>query len=635
MSNSKNLSDSKSGEVEEAGKPDIRLLAAGSIRSLGLLDTPLLDAIQDPSAQSLIEVLPDSSAMSGLLLSGGEPTLRKDLPDLLTKLSDQLTPRLGIATDGLVLSSDKAVQFLMDRGLKRVRINFHSGRTDAHDWIVGMQGAAKRVHKAIRTCVEAGLEVEIETLVTRPTVSYLEETVELLARLRVDRILLRRLSGRNNAIDHFIAASPRLGPSQTHLEGALRIAQGWGVQTLLQDFPSCSLQADTADFLLDDQELWMAPKIEEWESLLPQFALPERIRGCRECPRDRTCQGAPRDYVESFDRLELNAKSSMPTGKGEIGEEEKAWGKVRLSHTPPAPPARAGRTPATRLTFVQRQAKRDLHGDPMFGVQLHPLPDAIAEAFLPGETKRAIRIRLVRKSQEGVETLRITPPSLLYPEIGALLRDVTRLSFPRVEICGDGAGLKQVPDVDLRRLRRRVSRFDVALMGPDAASHDRACGTPGGFEETLKTVERLKSFARVKAGAYGILSEDSELMGYHTAWEESILPGIPTFRLSHEGGDLSELAKRTESLPNGLTKEAIAALIPPCLLQRDDSIMPGKSWDEVHGNVLETANHHWRDRIGQFSSCIVRDECSNRDRCPGIAANWSSDSLAPKTESNS
>jgi len=613
-------------------KADIRLLAAGAIRSLGHVDTPLIQTLPDPALSALLDVLPKPEEISGVLLSGGEPTLRKDLPNVLSEMAERLTPRLGMATDGLILSSDKSVQFLMDKGLKRVRIGFHSGRTDAHDWVVGLQGAAKRVHKSIRMCVEAGLEVEIETLVTRPTASYLEETIELLARLRVNRIILRRLSGRNNAADHFIAASPRLGPSQTFLEGALRIAEGWGIETMLQDFPGCAVHAESSSFLLDSAERWVAPRQEEWESLVEHFSLPKRVRGCRECPRDETCQGAPEDYIHLFDRLELNAKSSMPTGKGVIAEDEAEWAKTRLSQTPPAPPARAGRTPATRLTFIQRQGKRDLHGDPMFGVPIHQLPDAVSEAFLSSESKRKIRVRLVRKSQEGVETLRIAPPSLQYPEIGALLRDVTRLSFPKVEICGDGAGLKDVPDVDLRRLRRRVSKFDIALLGPDEATHDQATNTQGSFEDSMNSVKRLKSFARIQAGAYGIISDDSELKSYHDAWESGELPGQPGFRLSADGGNLDDLVSKAKKLDESATRDAIASHIPVCLMARGKHIIPQKSWDEVHGDVLERPEHHWRDRIGQFDSCILAGECTAKDRCPGIARGWKSNSIVAKED---
>ena len=610
-------------------KRDLRLLVAGTVRALGVGDSPLVENLADPPIEDIVRSLPSADTVSGVLLSGGEPTLRKDLPALLTALHEAGAPRLGIATDGLVLSSEKAVQFLKKSGLKRVRIGFHSGRPDAHDWIVGIGGAAKRVHKAIRTCVDAGLEVEVETLVTRPTAPLLEETVELLARLRVNQIFLRRLEGRNNATDHFIAASPRLGPSQAYIEGAIRMGEAWGVSTLLQGFPHCAAEIEETNFQGSEAEWWFAPPESELESIVGQFKPAERIRGCRDCDSVQACAGAPEDYVHCFGRLELNAKSSMPTGKSEVSVEEEEWASNRLSNTPPAPPARSGRTPATRPLFIQRQHKRDLHGDPMFGVPEFPLPDAVSEAFLEGELQRDIRIRLVQKSQEGVETLRIVPPSLDYPKLGMLLRDVTRLSFDKVEICGKGSGLQTVADVDLRRLRRRISRFDVAVFGPDAEAHDTLAQSDGDFETSLETVKRLKTFARVQAGAYGIVSDDADLRGYHEAWETGVLPGAPSFRLSADGGNLDTLTESANQLQDGPTKAEILRHIPPCLIERGKEILPQRSWYDVHGSLLEQAEHHPLDRIGLFDSCILAEQCSACDRCPGIASGWNSKNIQP------
>lgn len=257
------------------------------------------------------------------------------------------------------------------------------------------------------------------------------------------------------------------------------------------------------------------------------------------------------------------------------------------------------------------------------------MPAAISEAFLDGETARDIRIRLVQKSQEGVQTLRIVPPSLNHQSVGHLLRDVTRLSFENVEICGDGSGLEKVPDVDLRRLRRRVSRFDIALFGPDSLRHDQRIGREGSFAESLKTVQRLKTFARIQAGSYGILSDGTELVDYQIAWEEEKLPGKPAFRLAGAGGDLSALAQSVQSLPEGATKAAITAHVPPCLLGSEATVDPVESWEKIHGEVLENADPHTTDRIGQFNSCILSAECRMSHMCPGIAMNWTSDHIKP------
>ena len=184
-------------------------------------------------------------------------------------------------------------------------------------------------------------------------------------------------------------------------------------------------------------------------------------------------------------------------------------------------------------------------------------------------------------------------------------------------------------DVDLRRLRRRISRFDIALFAPEAEAHDAIAGAPGDFETSLETVKRLKSFARVQAGAYGVVSEHSDLNGFHEAWENGLLPGSPSFRLSADGGSLDVLSNAVKELPDGPAKSEMSRHLPPCLNERDKEILPQRSWDDVHGKVLEQAEHHPLDRIGLFDSCILAEQCSACDRCPGIATGWSSKNIQP------
>ena len=100
---------------------------------------------------------------------------------------------------------------LRSLGLDFVRIPFHSGRPDAHDWVAGLPGASRRVAKAIRLCAEAGLEVEVETVITRPTLSLLPETVTVAHRLGATRVHLRLPRRRGEWQEKFVAISPRYG----------------------------------------------------------------------------------------------------------------------------------------------------------------------------------------------------------------------------------------------------------------------------------------------------------------------------------------------------------------------------------------------------------------------------------------
>ena len=77
-------------------------------------------------------------------IGGGEPTLRADLPALLQELRPD-----GVITDGLALTQAKVVRGLVGHGLRKVRIALHSSDREAHDWLVGAPGSARRAQHAI------------------------------------------------------------------------------------------------------------------------------------------------------------------------------------------------------------------------------------------------------------------------------------------------------------------------------------------------------------------------------------------------------------------------------------------------------------------------------------------------------
>jgi len=232
---------------------------------------------------------------------------------------------------------------------------------------------------------------------------------------------------------------------------------------------------------------------------------------------------------------------------------------------------------------------------------------------------------MVQLAQEGAPRIRIaSAASLAHPHAAELLRDATRLSFSEVEICGEGSALADFEDVSLRRLRRKINRLDVALYGPDAKRHDAHMNREGSFAETLNGVERLQTFARLSAGAYAVLHNADWLADYAKAWENAELPGTPTFRLSERGGSLDELADFARELGPGSCYDALAQVLPACILERDEDLKPSTSWEKLYGNTITRPEHSGSDRIGRFTPCPNCKESGAKERCPGIAVGWTS-----------
>ena len=382
---------------------------------------------------SSLEQTCQTAAESRIWLSGGEPTLRPDLPKVIETLGS-IRP-IGLDTDGLALTQTATLQTLKERGLQRVRIGLHSSQSDAHDWVVGLPGAAKRARRAIRCATEVGLTVHAQVVLTRPTTEHLPETVALLRRLGVEQIHLRRPILISSLQDRAVALSPRLGLLEPWLESAIQEARG--IRLTIHEIPPCiAPNVSLSHFQI---EPWLLPEAMSWEQPLPRT-------GCSDCPQDIRCSGGPSDYIKTFGRTELD--SAGPLARDAIRVPK---GTIEAA-TPP--PARAGRMPATRLRQLHRQlALGRLYGDPLNGEDA-PQPPQHVTVRIEGSS-RSIRKELVRAAQQGAPELIIEtvgdPP---HPHLAELLQDTGRLKFERIVLRAPTTHLESLGEQRRIALRR-------------------------------------------------------------------------------------------------------------------------------------------------------------------------------------
>jgi pyruvate-formate lyase-activating enzyme len=435
--------------------PSALLVAAGRARTPGLLPWPgVVDGV-DPSVASVARAASQSDR--AVWLGGGEPTLRRDLPALIAAVAESTGAPVGLDTDGLPLAQKGVAEGLARLGVGRLRIGLHCGRPDAHDWIVGQPGASRRARRAISAAADAGLEVSVRCLVTRPTTDWLEETVRLAVRLGAQAVDLVRLPAIGPAARKFITLSPRLGLAEPFLHAAVAAAKDAGIGVRLLGFPRCAVPR-VPEALFGEEPL-LLPDDPGLQALAAALALPPAAAACPSCPGGAACAGPAGDYVARFGRDEIDSERPGPPGVPH--PQPPVFGSA-----PPPPPPRRGRTPATRLRFVRRQVSfPDLGGDPMAGEAPEPRERVATLAF--DGTSRSARRAMARICQEGVGTLRLEGPGVFdHPDAEGLLRDALRLSLPRVEALGDVRPLAALSDravVGLRGLARVV-----ATTPPDA-----------------------------------------------------------------------------------------------------------------------------------------------------------------------
>ncbi|HZD58045.1 MAG TPA: radical SAM protein [Anaerolineales bacterium] len=136
-----------------------------------------------------------------VVFTGGEPTLRSDLPELIAHAEEngQIT---GLNTNARRLSDSKFVHQLVDAGLDHVQITLESHDAAIHDHMVRAKGAWKQTVAGLQNALDTPLYVMTNTTLLRDNSPHLGETLDFLASLGVPTVGLNALiySGRGVSV---------------------------------------------------------------------------------------------------------------------------------------------------------------------------------------------------------------------------------------------------------------------------------------------------------------------------------------------------------------------------------------------------------------------------------------------------
>ena len=119
-----------------------------------------------------------------LLLSGGEPTIRKDLPELAAYAIEK-GMRAVISTNGTLITQQMA-RVLKDIGLSYVGISL-DGMEKIHDRFRGVKGAFRSALEGIKNCQDAGIKVGLRFTINKFNVSEIENIFNLLEDMDIPR----------------------------------------------------------------------------------------------------------------------------------------------------------------------------------------------------------------------------------------------------------------------------------------------------------------------------------------------------------------------------------------------------------------------------------------------------------------
>ena len=119
--------------------------------------------------------------------TGGEATLRKDLPDLVA-FAEETGLVTGLLTNGRKLSDNALVKKLVESGIDHFQITLESHDEGIHDKMVGCPSAWKETVQGIRNAVATPVYTITNTTLTRLNADSIEKTLEFIKSLGISTV---------------------------------------------------------------------------------------------------------------------------------------------------------------------------------------------------------------------------------------------------------------------------------------------------------------------------------------------------------------------------------------------------------------------------------------------------------------
>jgi len=116
-----------------------------------------------------------------LSFTGGEATLRRDLPELIA-YGKKLGFRMNLISNGVRLADEDYARQLVDAGLDSTQISLEAGSAALHDAIAGKIGAFEKTTAGIRNMRKLGIHVHSNTTLCPQNRDALEELIVFIAR---------------------------------------------------------------------------------------------------------------------------------------------------------------------------------------------------------------------------------------------------------------------------------------------------------------------------------------------------------------------------------------------------------------------------------------------------------------------
>lgn len=247
---------------------------------------------------------------------GGEPTIRKDILELIRYAKKVGYTTIGMTTNGRMLYYRDFAEKVIKAGLNHIIFSIHGHTAELHDYLTQSPGAFEQVTKGMKNVkeIDPGAYVCTNTVIVRPNYKYLPQIAENNIKLGADACEFIFIHPRGNAYKNFDEIVPTISEIVDHIPETILVGRSRGIKHFVFRYlPVCYMLGVGYESYLSEYESKERFKEEHVGPEYRDLNVEEnrrkygRVKGkqCKACKYDKVCEGIFKEYAEKRGLEEL------------------------------------------------------------------------------------------------------------------------------------------------------------------------------------------------------------------------------------------------------------------------------------------------------------------------------------------
>jgi MoaA/NifB/PqqE/SkfB family radical SAM enzyme len=149
--------------------------------------------------------------------TGGEPTIRKDIFELIKYTNGRKIKEIRVTTNGRMLSYKNFTNNMVEAGLTGAIFSIHGHKAKLHDYLTNVKGSFDQAIEGLKNLREFTEDIDVNIVINSENYKFLPEVVEML----IDKFNIRAVCLIFPTIDGNLLSNLNLVPSYNQVVDSL------------------------------------------------------------------------------------------------------------------------------------------------------------------------------------------------------------------------------------------------------------------------------------------------------------------------------------------------------------------------------------------------------------------------------